>query len=701
MKKIFFLICVLSFLPSLFAYSGISFDKISFFEAGYNPPAQGNRTYKNSFSQKDTRYIWCEFQVKNLFYGVREQNLKVKYRYYKPDGSFFGEVPADFIVQLDKETASLAQGWGWETSGQWGLGNYRVDIIVGEERVGHSYFTVSKNEVLDTSHTLSTSESHLEYNYVRLMEGGESVNPGPDTAYGNYFPKSSTRSVYFYVNVKNKLWNIRNQKSNIHGMFYRPDGSFFGRANIAKDIPSTSQNHNLWSGWGWLVPGNWEVGKHRLEVFVDNKKVAEKNFTIFDDTERKESPYFTQFEYTQARFYGADYNEPPVEKRNFTTVFNKNQAKYIWCQINVNNLAYEKEAHTHKVVWRYYKPDGTLHGETSNSFEIKPSWKEAWIGSGWGWSDPGYWATGVYRVDVHIDNRKVSSRHFAVKDDTYTTKETSIIESPSIIEKTPVLSKGSLEYEFVQLFEGGEFAKSGADTAYNEYFPKSSTRSIYFLVGVKNKLWKVRNQKSNIHGMFYRPDGSFFGRANIEKDILSTWENSDLSSGWGWLVPGNWETGQYRVEVFIDNKSVAEKNFTIFDDTEKKDSTYFTNLEYNGVRFYESDENQPSLEKRKFTTTFSKDKTRFIWCQIDAKNLAYERNAHNHKVIWRYYNPDGTLQGETTNSFNIKPEWEKTWVGSGWGWDDAGNWPTGVYRVDVYIDEKKVGSRHFAVGNEK
>jgi hypothetical protein len=94
---------------------------------------------------------------------------------------------------------------------------------------------------------------------------------------------------------------------------------------------------------------------------------------------------------------------------------------------------------------------------------------------------------------------------------------------------------------------------------------------------------------------------------------------------------------------------------------------------------------------------FPKSTTRYVWCQIDVENLLYNVGEQDHKIIWKFYNPDGTLRGETKADFQIKREWYTAWIPSGWGWVQPGNWPVGTYRTEVWIDGKKSGEDIFTV----
>ncbi len=84
---------------------------------------------------------------------------------------------------------------------------------------------------------------------------------------------------------------------------------------------------------------------------------------------------------------------------------------------------------------------------------------------------------------------------------------------------------------------------------------------------------------------------------------------------------------------------------------------YAQDFTFKTMRFFEGGFNVPDESQRKYIAQFPKNATRYVWCQIEVENRLYNVRQHNHKVIWRYYNADGTLRGETDADFGIKQEW--------------------------------------------
>jgi len=115
------------------------------------------------------------------------------------------------------------------------------------------------------------------------------------------------------------------------------------------------------------------------------------------------------------------------------------------------------------------------------------------------------------------------------------------------------------------------------------------------------------------------------------------------------------------------------------------------------VKFFEAGDNPPELAQRSFASSFARNPIRYIWTQIDVKNLLYNVRQQNHSISWQYYTSDGNLWGEVKGDFPIPPDWATAYHQNALGWSNAGNWPAGKFTVHVLIDGQKVAQGEFSV----
>ncbi len=115
------------------------------------------------------------------------------------------------------------------------------------------------------------------------------------------------------------------------------------------------------------------------------------------------------------------------------------------------------------------------------------------------------------------------------------------------------------------------------------------------------------------------------------------------------------------------------------------------------ARFYERGEAEIKQPNRRYSDTFFKNTARNIMIQVNFKNLAYQKENHNHLLTFNWINPDGTTRGVTTAKLNIQSGWETCRQNSGWGWNDPGNWPLGEYRVKILMDNAPLKEKIFKI----
>ncbi|NUM33696.1 MAG: hypothetical protein HUU50_04095 [Candidatus Brocadiae bacterium] len=274
-KSLSFLFSFLVLSSYIFALHGISLSQVKFFNAGGTSPARNQRQYSIQFLKNDARYIWCELEVKNHLYNIQDQTHTVLWKYFNSDNTLRGQVSSEFAIKKEWTYSYISHGWGWEKPGNWPVGNYRVELWVSQEKFAESFFSIQNHGTIEVKRPYD-----IELEFVKLFEGNYDTKPDDNTPYTTTFYKSSTRYISFLVGAKNLLYNIQDQKPLVVGYYYREDGSFVGKASINIDVPYTWKHADFWCGWGWDKPGNWQVGRYRLDVYFGNYKVSETKFSV-------------------------------------------------------------------------------------------------------------------------------------------------------------------------------------------------------------------------------------------------------------------------------------------------------------------------------------------------------------------------------------------------------------------------------------
>ena len=233
-------------------------------------------------------------------------------------------------------------------------------------------------------------------------------------------------------------------------------------------------------------------------------------------------------------------------------------------------------------------------------------------------------------------------------------------------------------------------------------FAKDSARSIFTLIQLKNNLWLQSDQVFKLAVRYIHPDGSQVGEEVIETRLPTDWESIDLSSGWGWNEPGQWDAGFYRVELWLDDVTLlGDSRFFI-----KADTTTVTrvgNLEVEKIGFYEggdeaADNAPDDWSDGRLRNNFNQSDSRYIYTLVSVKNGKWNIEDQQVNIYIRYYNSSGELFGDPIIDYQIPRDWPSARLWSGWGWPDPGNWQPDRYRVELWLDNnKKIGESHFTI----
>lgn len=113
------------------------------------------------------------------------------------------------------------------------------------------------------------------------------------------------------------------------------------------------------------------------------------------------------------------------------------------------------------------------------------------------------------------------------------------------------------------------------------------------------------------------------------------------------------------------------------------------------LRFYESGESFPPLEQRVFASRFPKSGTRYIWWNLDLDFPT--ANSKKDFIIHAVWYRDGVQVHTHDKQSVIQSGWKGSWHTMGWGNNSPGSLGVGRYRVELYIDGRKIAAGTFEI----
>lgn len=473
------------------------------------------------------------------------------------------------------------------------------------------------------------------------------------------------------------------------------DNQFVGETSIEYTLPSTWKSAYLYAGWGFDSAGRWDPGIYRMEVYAYDENAD------YNDFREGYKLFRTQFFQlapnpntvslaTDPPFslYALDFFEGGrtfPEERNLQETFDVTTARTIYTQARVINHSYEQEDISSTIDFVYLRPDGSRLANPSVNMNAKKSWRTVRTSTGWGWADddPGNWTPATYRVLVYDENFLLGENSFTV------------------VDNRPL----SLDYKVRDL---GVFSADGSGPLNPDYQTSFSAEDLVFLhldFKVENPNFEVREHETTFRIRFLRYEGleetvlsearleATFYPSEAEKTLTEKLENPDEE----------WRPGRYGVEVYRGDKLMNLLYFRL--DASLSDVSWEPPqpelpelpVAFTSMRLFSGSQDFVVPEEGDYRTEFSAAETRYLWVDVFLTNERLGEEAFELPVIFKFFHQEEGLFQEVNKTFSIKSDMQTPIVTAAHGFEEAGQWPTGNWRVEAWVGEYKLGTQSFRI----
>lgn len=173
-----------------------------------------------------------------------------------------------------------------------------------------------------------------------------------------------------------------------------------------------------------------------------------------------------------------------------------------------------------------------------------------------------------------------------------------------------------------------------------------------------------------------------------------------VREGWGTKTIGTfWKSGNYKWQAFVQDKLIIEKPFYIQNHGNNKEVTesYFMPT---SIKFYEGPDANIKINERKYYSVFNVNYTRYVWVELNAKNLVKNINYWTCELIFNFRTGSNLLKGSITKLFFVYQQDKDFSISVGWGSDKVGTWDKEDYYVDIIFMDKLILSKQFNIGDD-
>ena len=153
----------------------------------------------------------------------------------------------------------------------------------------------------------------------------------------------------------------------------------------------------------------------------------------------------------------------------------------------------------------------------------------------------------------------------AIADSTATPAPTTTPVPTATPGPTPVLSTFpwlNARVTGIRFFEGGCDVLRQRSVVYTNVFDQRTARCIYWQL---NLVFDRQPERADfeIDAVYHGPGGGILARHTAHAFVERGWTNSQHATGEGWPQPGNWEAGDYLVELFVGDQLLATAGFAV------------------------------------------------------------------------------------------------------------------------------------------
>ncbi|MBS1486549.1 MAG: AAA family ATPase [Bacteroidetes bacterium] len=119
-------------------------DSIKLFEGDGQASALPEKRYLKKFSQKDTRFVWAEFNFKNK--SPKDYYTEVFFNFYDKAGQHKGSTSNLLFVKANtaEKIYTMYPGWGGETPGRWKSDYYTMEVVFMDNLIATVPFQVTE-----------------------------------------------------------------------------------------------------------------------------------------------------------------------------------------------------------------------------------------------------------------------------------------------------------------------------------------------------------------------------------------------------------------------------------------------------------------------------------------------------------------------------------------------------------------------------
>ena len=238
-------------------------------------------------------------------------------------------------------------------------------------------------------------------------------------------------------------------------------------------------------------------------------------------------------------------------KKKYRSVFDLNEATYIYTEFSFFNLQFKKKDWNLKLKLVCIDQNNIEICNLNCDRTISQAHNQIYVREGWGTHTVGtYWKPGTYKWQAQMDGEVIAERNFYIQD----------------VGIVTAFDNPYFEIKKVQFYEGPFDNVRKEDRTYFEQFSEQESRYIWAEITAVNQVKNLDFWSCELVFNFLTDNNNLKGSITKLLFVYQQDEEFTITVGWGADKPGSWLRGSYYLDINFMDTLLSQLEFNIGDD---------------------------------------------------------------------------------------------------------------------------------------
>jgi SpoVK/Ycf46/Vps4 family AAA+-type ATPase len=232
--------------------------------------------------------------------------------------------------------------------------------------------------------------------------------------YRQVFDARITKYIYVELQLNNLLFDKQDWNISVNFKAYDANNYLLCDQIVPQIITKSEDIAVIRYSWGKADAGvYWTKGAYRWEAWIDGNLLGTAFFYTVDEGEVTDeaNPYF---KLTSIKLYEGPFEDIPYGQRTYLKTFSAAKTRYMWIEIEGENLQYGKATWQGEFFIRIRNTAGDVYADIKDFYTYPNNLATIRFGRGWGGKEPGSWYYGDYVVEVMLLEQLLGRIHVKV-----------------------------------------------------------------------------------------------------------------------------------------------------------------------------------------------------------------------------------------------------------------------------------------------